>query len=58
MHSGVVIGADGFGFAPNQGTWEKIEQLGAVRIGDDVEIGANSTVDRGALNDTTIGEGT
>ena len=42
VHSGVVVGADGFGFAPNQGRWEKIEQLGRVRIGDDVEIGANT----------------
>ena len=57
LHSGVVIGADGFGFAPNQGAWEKIEQLGAVRIGDDVEIGANTCIDRGALEDTVIGDG-
>jgi UDP-3-O-[3-hydroxymyristoyl] glucosamine N-acyltransferase len=57
LHPGVVIGADGFGFAPNQGAWEKIEQLGAVRIGDDVEIGANTCVDRGALADTLIGDG-
>ncbi len=57
LHSGVVIGADGFGFAPNQGTWEKIEQLGAVRIGNDVEIGANTCIDRGALQDTVIEEG-
>jgi len=57
VHSGVVIGADGFGFAPNQGNWEKIEQLGAVRIGDDVEIGANSCIDRGALDDTVIDDG-
>ena len=57
LHSGAVIGADGFGFAPNQGRWEKIEQLGAVRIGDDVEIGANTCVDRGALDDTLIEEG-
>jgi UDP-3-O-[3-hydroxymyristoyl] glucosamine N-acyltransferase len=57
VHSGVVIGADGFGFAPHQGRWEKIEQLGGVRIGDDVEIGANSCVDRGALDDTVIAEG-
>jgi UDP-3-O-[3-hydroxymyristoyl] glucosamine N-acyltransferase len=57
LHSGVVIGADGFGFAPNAGIWEKIEQLGAVRIGNDVEIGANSCVDRGALQDTTIEDG-
>jgi UDP-3-O-[3-hydroxymyristoyl] glucosamine N-acyltransferase len=49
FHGGVVIGGDGFGFAPVQGRWEKIEQLGAVDIGDDVEIGANSVVDRGAL---------
>jgi UDP-3-O-[3-hydroxymyristoyl] glucosamine N-acyltransferase len=57
VHSGVVIGADGFGFAPHQGTWEKIEQLGSVRIGDDVEIGANTCIDRGALADTVIEEG-
>jgi UDP-3-O-[3-hydroxymyristoyl] glucosamine N-acyltransferase len=57
VHSGVVIGADGFGFAPHQGRWEKIEQLGAVRIGDDVEIGANTCIDRGALGDTVIEDG-
>lgn len=57
VHSGVVIGADGFGFALHQGQWEKIEQLGAVRIGDDVEIGANTCIDRGALDDTVIEEG-
>ena len=57
VHSGVVIGADGFGFAPNEGVWEKIEQLGAVVIGDDVEIGANTCIDRGALSDTVIEEG-
>ena len=57
VHSGVVIGADGFGFAPHQGHWEKIEQLGAVRIGDDVEIGANTCIDRGALEDTVIEDG-
>lgn len=57
LHSGVVIGADGFGFAPDQGRWVKIEQLGAVRIGHDVEIGANCTIDRGALDDTVIGDG-
>jgi UDP-3-O-[3-hydroxymyristoyl] glucosamine N-acyltransferase len=57
VHSGVVIGADGFGFAPLQGRWEKIEQLGAVRIGDDVEIGANTCIDRGALDDTVIEDG-
>ena len=57
LHSGVVIGADGFGFAPHQGAWVKIEQLGAVRIGDDVEIGANTCIDRGALEDTVIEDG-
>jgi UDP-3-O-[3-hydroxymyristoyl] glucosamine N-acyltransferase len=57
VHSGVVIGADGFGFAPHEGTWVKIEQLGAVQIGDDVEIGANTCIDRGALDDTRIDEG-
>jgi len=57
LHPGVVIGADGFGFAPHAGTWVKIEQLGAVRIGDDVEIGANTCVDRGALDDTVIADG-
>ncbi len=57
VHSGVVIGADGFGFAPTEGRWEKIEQLGAVRIGDDVEIGANTCIDRGALEDTVIEDG-
>lgn len=57
LHSGVVIGADGFGFAPDAGTWVKIEQLGAVRMGDDVEIGANSCIDRGALDDTVLENG-
>jgi UDP-3-O-[3-hydroxymyristoyl] glucosamine N-acyltransferase len=57
LHSGVVIGADGFGFAPDNGTWVKIEQLGAVRIGNDVEIGANTCVDRGALEDTVLEDG-
>jgi UDP-3-O-[3-hydroxymyristoyl] glucosamine N-acyltransferase len=57
LHGGAVIGADGFGFAPVQGRWEKIEQLGAVDIGDDVEIGANSCVDRGALHDTVLEQG-
>jgi UDP-3-O-[3-hydroxymyristoyl] glucosamine N-acyltransferase len=57
VHAGVVIGADGFGFAPHQGQWVKIEQLGAVRIGDDVEIGANTCIDRGALEDTVIEDG-
>jgi UDP-3-O-[3-hydroxymyristoyl] glucosamine N-acyltransferase len=57
IHSGVVIGADGFGFAPNGELWEKIEQLGAVQIGNDVEIGANTCIDRGALQDTVIEDG-
>ena len=57
VHPGAVIGADGFGFAPHQGEWEKIEQLGAVRIGNDVEIGANTCIDRGALEDTVIEDG-
>lgn len=57
LHPGVVVGADGFGFAPNAGAWEKIEQLGAVCIGNDVEIGANTCIDRGALQDTVIEDG-
>jgi len=57
LHSGVVIGADGFGIAPEDGRWVKIPQIGGVRIGDDVEIGANTTIDRGALDDTVIEEG-
>ena len=57
VHAGVVIGADGFGFALFDGRWEKIEQLGAVRIGNDVEIGANTCIDRGALDDTIIEDG-
>ena len=57
LHSGAVVGADGFGFAPDQGRWEKIEQLGAVHIGNDVEVGANSCIDRGALEDTVLGDG-
>ncbi len=57
LHSGVVIGADGFGMAPDAGRWVKIPQVGAVRVGDDVEIGANTTIDRGALDDTVIGDG-
>jgi UDP-3-O-[3-hydroxymyristoyl] glucosamine N-acyltransferase len=57
LHAGVVIGADGFGIAPEDGRWVKIPQIGGVRIGDDVEIGANTTVDRGTLDDTVIEEG-
>lgn len=54
-HSGTVIGADGFGLAWDAGSWLKIPQIGRVVIGDDVEIGANTTIDRGALDDTVIG---
>lgn len=54
VHSGVVIGADGFGFAMDEGRWLKIPQIGRVVIGNDVEIGANTTIDRGALDDTVI----
>jgi UDP-3-O-[3-hydroxymyristoyl] glucosamine N-acyltransferase len=57
VHSGAVIGADGFGIADDDGRWVKIPQIGAVRIGDDVEIGANTTIDRGAIDDTVIEEG-
>jgi UDP-3-O-[3-hydroxymyristoyl] glucosamine N-acyltransferase len=57
LHPGVVIGSDGFGFAPHEGQWIKIEQLGAVRVGNDVEIGANTCIDRGALDDTVIEDG-
>ncbi len=57
LHSGCVVGSDGFGFAPNEGRWEKIPQIGRVLIGDDVEIGACTTIDRGALEDTVIEEG-
>jgi UDP-3-O-[3-hydroxymyristoyl] glucosamine N-acyltransferase len=57
LHPGVVIGGDGFGFAPERGTWVKVPQVGTVRIGADVEIGANTTVDRGAIDDTVIEEG-
>ena len=57
VHSGAVIGADGFGFAPSEGRWIKIEQLGGVSIGNQVEIGANTCIDRGALDDTVIEDG-
>ena len=57
LHSGVVVGADGFGFAPDNGQWVKIPQTGRVVIGDDCEVGANSTIDRGAIDDTVIGNG-
>lgn len=57
VHSGVVIGADGFGFANESGVWVKIPQVGRVVIGNDVEIGANTTIDRGALSDTVLEDG-
>ncbi|HXI78688.1 MAG TPA: UDP-3-O-(3-hydroxymyristoyl)glucosamine N-acyltransferase, partial [Steroidobacteraceae bacterium] len=57
LHAGVVVGADGFGFAPNSGTWVKVPQVGSVLIGDDVEIGANTTIDRGAIDDTVVEDG-
>lgn len=57
IHPGVVIGADGFGIANDAGRWIKVPQLGGVVIGDDVEIGANTTIDRGALDNTVIADG-
>lgn len=57
IQSGAVIGGEGFGFANHQGSWHKIAQIGGVTIGDDVEIGANTTIDRGALSDTLIASG-
>jgi UDP-3-O-[3-hydroxymyristoyl] glucosamine N-acyltransferase len=58
IHSGVVIGSDGYGFATAGGKHHKIPQIGIVRIEDDVEIGAGTTIDRAALGETVIGEGT
>lgn len=58
IQAGAVLGGDGFGFAPFRGEWIKIPQRGRTVLGNDVEIGANTTVDRGALDDTVIGEGT
>lgn len=57
LASGVVIGSDGFGFANQKGIWYKVPQLGGVVIGDDVDIGANTAIDRGAMEDTIIGNG-
>lgn len=57
IHPGVVIGADGFGIANDKGVWIKVPQVGRVVIGDDVEIGANTTIDRGAIEDTIISNG-
>lgn len=55
--AGAVIGSDGFGYANHQGQWARIAQLGGVTLGDDVDVGANTTIDRGALEDTRIGNG-
>ena len=57
IHSGAVIGSDGFGFANDKGLWVKICQIGGVLIGNNTEIGANTTIDRGAMSDTKIGNG-
>ncbi len=57
VQPGAVIGADGFGFAPDMGAWVKVPQVGSVTVGDDVEIGSNTTIDRGALEDTVIEDG-
>lgn len=57
LASGVVIGSDGFGFANQKGTWHKVPQLGSVEIGDDVDIGANTSIDRGAVENTVIENG-
>ena len=57
IESGAVIGGEGFGFAQKDGEWVRIEQLGAVRLGDDVEVGANTCIDRGTLDDTVIEDG-
>ncbi len=57
LHSGCVIGADGFGMAPDAGRWVKIPQVGRAVLGDDVEVGASTTIDRGALGDTVVEEG-
>ncbi|WP_371230207.1 UDP-3-O-(3-hydroxymyristoyl)glucosamine N-acyltransferase [Pseudomonas sp. QE6] len=57
IQSGAVLGGEGFGFANQKGVWQKIAQIGGVTVGDDVEIGANTTIDRGALSDTLVGNG-
>ena len=57
IHAGAVLGADGFGIARDDDRWIKVPQLGGVRLGDDVEVGANTTIDRGAIEDTVIGNG-
>lgn len=58
LHAGVVVGADGFGFAPQGGHYSKIPQLGNVEIADDVEVGANTTIDRATMGSTRVGAGT
>jgi UDP-3-O-[3-hydroxymyristoyl] glucosamine N-acyltransferase len=58
IHAGTVIGSDGFGYVPDAGAHRKVPQIGNVIIADDVEIGANATIDRGALGPTVIGKGT
>jgi len=57
IHPGAVIGADGFGYANDQGRWEKVPQVGRVVLGDDVDVGCNTAIDRGAMGDTLIGDG-
>jgi UDP-3-O-[3-hydroxymyristoyl] glucosamine N-acyltransferase len=57
LHPGAVVGADGFGFASDAGAWVKVPQVGSVQIGDDVEIGANTSIDRGAIDDTVVEHG-
>ena len=57
VQSGAVLGGEGFGFANEKGVWQKIAQIGGVTIGDDVEIGVNTAIDRGAMDDTRIGNG-
>lgn len=57
FHPGAVIGSDGFGMAPDAGTWVKVPQVGGVHIGNDVEVGANTTIDRGAIGDTVLEDG-
>jgi UDP-3-O-[3-hydroxymyristoyl] glucosamine N-acyltransferase len=57
VHAGAVLGSDGFGFAPDGGEWVRVPQVGSVVIGDDVDIGANATVDRGAIDDTVVEDG-
>jgi len=58
LHSGVVVGSDGYGFATEEGRHHKVPQIGSVRIEDDVEIGSNTTIDRGTIGETVVGQGT